>query len=223
MNIIRGIPMGTELLYYLSGLALLDTLSPTIIGVTLLLILNGQRNITSKLFAYLLTIAVLYFALGIALMLGFTYILDAFSTFLQHTIISRTLFSIGVILFVASFFVPANKKRTFPVPKTESILSIILIGITTFLIEAGTAFPYFAAIGLMTTNGLLFYQWLPALAAYTIIMILPAGLIFFGYRVLGRWFHRTLIILSNKLSEHSNSTLSWVLCIVGLILILNTV
>ncbi|MHC8520900.1 GAP family protein [Rossellomorea sp. H39__3] len=146
--------MGTELLLYLGGLALLDTLSPTIIGVTLYLLLGNQPRTASRLFVYLSTVAILYVVLGIIMMLGFTSILDAFSSLTEHVIVSRTLFAIGVILFIASFFIPTNKKRTIPLPKTESLLSITIIGLTTFVIEAGTAFPYFAAIGLMTSEGI---------------------------------------------------------------------
>ncbi|VXB14314.1 conserved membrane hypothetical protein [Bacillus sp. 349Y] len=215
--------MGTELLLYLGGLALLDTLSPTIIGVTLYLLLGNQPRTASRLFVYLSTVAILYVALGIVMMLGFTSILDAFSSLTEHVIISRTLFAIGVILFIASFFIPTNKKRTIPLPKTESLLSITLIGLTTFLIEAGTAFPYFAAIGLMTSEGVPLYLWLPALIVYTFIMVLPAILILIGYRLMGKWLEGPLEKLRLKLAEHSNSALSWVMCIVGVVLILNTI
>ncbi|MTH54550.1 hypothetical protein GKZ89_14190 [Bacillus mangrovi] len=215
--------MGTELLLYLGSLALLDTLSPTIIGVTLFLLLRNKSGIASRLFTYLLTVATLYAALGIGLMLSFTFILDAFSSLTEHVIVTRTLFGIGVILFTLSFFIPASKKRYIPVPKTESLLSIILIGLTTFLIEAGTAFPYFAAIGLMTSEELPMYQWLPALIVYTLVMVLPAVLLFIGYRLLRKWLEGPLERLRMKLTEQSNSVLSWVMCIVGILLILNTI
>lgn len=215
--------MVTEFLLYLGGLALLDTLSPTIIGVTLFLLLGNKPRVASRLFTYLLTVITLYVVLGIVLMLGFTFILDAFSSLIEHVIVSRILFGIGVILFVASFFIPTNKKRAIPVQKTESLLSVILIGLTTFLIEAGTAFPYFAAIGLMTSEGLPLYQWLPALIVYTFVMVLPAVLLFIGYGLLGKWVEGPLERLRVKLTQDSNSALSWVMCVVGVVLILNTI
>lgn len=214
--------MGTELLIYLSGLALLDTLSPTIIGVTLFLILTDNKNSTSRLFSYLFTVVILYFSLGIVMMLGLNYIIEVFSNIFQNKIFSWVVFIIGMILFVASFFIPTNKKGNIPKPKTQSILSIILIGITTFLIEAGTALPYFAAIGLLTTNDIPFFQWLPIIAAYNIIMILPGIIIFLGYKIFGKSINSTLVNLRNKISSSSNSALSWIMCIVGLILIFNT-
>lgn len=214
--------MGTDILVYIGGLALLDTLSPTIVGVTLYLILTNKRNLTSRLFIYLFTVALLYFSLGVAMMLGLNYIIETFSNIFQNKVFSWIIFIVGVILFVGSFFIPTNKKNNIPKPKTQSISSIIFIGITTFLIEASAAFPYFAAIGLLTTNNIPTYQWLPIIATYNIIMVLPALLIFLGYKLFGSWINSKLVNLHHKLSNTSNSALSWIMCIVGLILIFNT-
>lgn len=215
--------MGTDLLIYLGGLALLDTLSPTIIGVTLFLILTDNKNLTSRLFSYVFTVMILYFSLGIVMMLGLNFINEAFSNIFQNKIFNWVIFIIGMFLIVASFLIPTNnKKSSIPKPKTQSIFSIVVIGITTFLIEAGTALPYFAAIGLLTTNDMPVYQWLPIIAAYNIIMILPAIFIFLGNKLFGNWINSTLVNLRNKISSSSNSALSWTMCIVGLILIFNT-
>ena len=215
--------MGTDILIYLGGLALLDTLSPTIIGVTLFLVLTYNKNLASRLLAYLFTVVLLYFSLGIIMMLGLNYIMEAFSNIFQNKIFSWVIFIIGVILFTASFFIPANKKSNIPKPKTQSIFSIIIIGVTTFIIEAGTALPYFAAIGLLSTIDITFYQWLPIIAAYNIIMVLPALLIILGYKLFGKLIKPTLFNLRNKISSSSSSALSWIMCIVGVILIFYTI
>lgn len=215
--------MGTDILIYLGGLALLDTLSPTIIGVTLFLVLTDNKNLTSRLLAYLLTVGLLYFSLGIIMMLGLNFILETFSNIFQNKIVSWGIFIVGVILFTASFFIPANKKSNIPKPKTQSIFSIIIIGITTFIIEAGMALPYFAAIGLLTTTDMPFYQWLPIIAVYNIIMVLPALLLFLGYKLFGKWINPTLVNLRHKVSSGSSSALSWMICIVGVIVIFYTI
>ncbi|MGE7688432.1 GAP family protein [Lysinibacillus sp. NPDC097214] len=215
--------MGTDILIYLGGLALLDTLSPTIIGVTLFLVLTDKKNLTSRLLAYLFTVVLLYFSLGIIMMLGLNFIIETFSNIFQNKIFSWLIFIVGVILFTASFFIPANKKSNIPKPKTQSIFSIIIIGVTTFIIEAGMALPYFAAIGLLTTIDLPFYQWLPIIAAYNFIMVLPALLIFLGYKLFGKWINPTLVNLRNKITSSSSSALSWIMCIVGVILIFYTI
>lgn len=215
--------MGIDILIYMGGLALLDTLSPTIIGVTLYLVLTDNKNLTTRLLAYLFTVALLYFSLGILMMFGLNYLMEAFTNVFQNKIFSWVIFIIGMILFISSFFVPANKKSNIPKPKSQSILSIIFIGFITFIIEAGTALPYFAAIGLLTSIDIPFYQWIPIIAAYNIIMILPALLIFLGYRLFGKSINHTLVKLRNKISSSSNSVLSWIMCIVGAILIFYTI
>jgi len=215
--------MGTDIFIYLGGLAFLDTLSPTIIGVTLFLVLTDNKNLTSRLLAYLFTVVLLYFSLGIVMMLGLNIIIEAFSNIFQNKIFSWVIFIIGGILFTASFFIPVNKKSNIPKPKTQSIFSIIIIGVTTFIIEAGTALPYFAAIGLLTTIDIPFYQWIPIIAVYNIIMVLPALLIFLGYKLFGRLISPTLVNLRNKISSSSSSALSWIMCIVGVILIFYTI
>jgi len=215
--------MGTDILIYLGGLALLDMLSPTIIGVTLFLVLTDNKNLTSRLLTYLFTVVLLYFSLGIIMMLGLNFIMEAFSTVFQNKIFSWVIFIIGVILFTASFFIPTNKKSNIPKPKTQSLFSIIIIGVTTFIIEAGMALPYFAAIGLLTTIDIPFYQRVSTIAIYNIIMVLPALLIFLGYKSFGKLINPTLVKLRNKIASSSSSALSWIICIVGVILIFYTI
>lgn len=215
--------MGTDILIYLGGLAFLDTLSPTIIGVTLFLILTDNKNLTSRLLTYLFTVVLLYFSLGIIMMIGLNFIMESFSNIFQNKIFSWGIFIIGVILFITSFFIPANKKSNIPKPKTQSIFSIIIIGITTFIIEAGTALPYFTAIGLLTTIDIPYYQWLPIIAVYNMIMVLPALLIFLVYKLFGKLIKPTLVNLRNKISSSSSSAVSWIMCIVGVILIFYTI
>ncbi|MGN7477597.1 GAP family protein [Solibacillus silvestris] len=215
--------MGINILIYLGGLALLDTLSPTIIGVTLFLVLKDNKNLTTRLLAYLFTVAILYFSLGLIMMSGLNYIIETFSDIFQNRIFSWLIFSIGAILFTASFFIPANKKGNIPEPKTQSYLSIVFIGITTFIIEAGTALPYFTALGLLTTIDIPPYERISIIAGYNIVMILPALLIFLSFKLLNKWINPNLVNLRNKISSSSNSTLSWMMCIVGIILIFYTV
>lgn len=215
--------MGIDTIFYLGGLALLDTLSPTIIGVTLFLILTDNKNLTSRLLSYLFTVAILYFSLGTIMMLSLDYIMETFSNIFQSDYYRWILFGLGIILFVGSYFIPKNRQSNVPKPKTQSIFSMVLIGIATFLIEAGTALPYFAAIGLVTNIDIPFYEKFSIIAVYNIIMILPALIIFLGYKLFSKRINSTLVNLRNKISGSSNSVLSWIMCIVGVILVLYSI
>lgn len=212
----------TELLLLIGGLALLDTLSPSTLGVTVYLLLKDKEKLTKRLFVYLLTVAGFYFTVGVLLMLGLGFLLDIISGILQNRIVSWALFIIGAILFSASFFVSVKKKPDLPALKSISILSMVALGFTTSLVEVGTAFPYFAAIGIMTTSNLSWVEWSSILAGYNFIMVLPPFLLFLLYLLFGGWMQKPLEKLRVKIANNTGSALSWIMCIVGVILILNS-
>lgn len=215
--------MSMELLLLIGGLALLDTLSPATIGVTVYLLLTEKEKLTKWLLIYLMTVALLYFLVGVSLMLGLGYLVDTISKILQNRIISWFIFIIGGLLFIASFFVQTKKKQTkLPVPKSKSILSMLTLGFTTFLIEVGTAFPYFASIGLMINSNLSWFEWISILSAYNFIMILPPLLLFTFYLLFSKWITKPLQKLHMKTSNNKGTALSWIMCIVGFILMFNS-
>lgn len=212
----------TELLLLIGGLALLDTLSPSTLGVTVYLLLTDKEKLTKRLFVYLLTVAGVYFTVGVLLMLGLGFLLEIISGIFQNRIVSWAVFIIGAILFSASFFVSVKKKSNLPELKSLSILSMVALGFTTSLVEVGTAFPYFAAIGIMTTSNLSWVEWSSILAGYNFIMVIPPLLLFFLYLLFGRSLQKPLEKLRIKIANNTGSALSWIMCIVGVILILNS-
>lgn len=214
--------MSIELLLSIGGLALLDTLSPATIGVTVYLLLTETKSLASRLVIYLLTVAGFYFSVGVMLMLGMGVLLDSVASLFQSRAVSWVIFIIGVGLFIASFYTPPKGNTELPRPKSKSRLSMVALGFTTALIEVGTAFPYFAAIGLMTTADLTPYQWLPVMSGYNLIMVLPSLILLMLYLLFGRMMQRPLERLQMSIAKQSGSVLSWVLCIVGLILIANS-
>ena len=138
----------------------------------------------------------------------------------QNRIVSWSFFIIGVILFIASFYIPPKKNSEIP-HQNQKHFSMIALGFTTTLIEVGTAFPYFAAIGILTTSNLSLIQWSSILAGYNLIMVLPSLLLFLFYLLFGRWMQKPLERLRMKIANSTGSALSWIMCIVGL-LILNS-
>lgn len=214
--------MTLELLFMVGGLALLDMLSPAALGVTIYLLLTEKERLSSRLMIYLVTVAAFYFSVGVASMLGLDALLATFSSIFKNRIVSWVMLIIGGVLFIASFYYPKSKKTDLPRPKSKSKTSMIALGFTTSLIEVGIAFPYFAAIGLMTTSNLEVFQWLPILVGYNFIMVLPPLILFTLHLLLGRVMQKPLERLQTKLSKHSGSTASWGMCIVGLILVFNS-
>lgn len=122
---------------------------------------------------------------------------------------------IGGALFIGSFFIPAKKKTEPRRPRSHSLRAMFGLGLTSALIEVATALPYFAAIGLMTTAKLNAIQWVPVLAGYNFIMILPPLLLLGLYLLLGRHMRKPLKKLRVKIAQSTGSVLSWVMCIAG--------
>ncbi|MGC6588508.1 GAP family protein [Paenibacillus sp. Dod16] len=215
--------MTLELLLSIGALSLLDMLSPATLGVTVYLLLTERDRLIPRLFIYLFTVAGFYFLIGAALMLGLDAVLQSVSGIFQNRTVSWIMTVVGGVLFVASFFIPTKKTSEPRRPRSKSFGAMIGLGFTTSLLEVATALPYFAAIGLMTTAQLTTVQWMPILAAYNIVMVLPPILLLGLHLVFGRVMQRPLEKLRLKISQSSGSILSWVLCIAGLILVLNSI
>ena len=98
-----------EVLLPVAGLALLDTLSPATLGVTLFVLLSGARSIARPLLAYLGTVALFYFALGCVLMLGLNAALDRLSGLSDNPATGWAMVVLGGGLFAYSWVMPTRK------------------------------------------------------------------------------------------------------------------
>ncbi|WP_082112453.1 GAP family protein [Paenibacillus sp. DMB20] len=215
--------MTIELLLSVGALSLLDTLSPATLGVTVYLLISERDRLVPRLLVYLITVAGFYFFVGVSLMLGLDVVFESVSNVLQNRTVSWLMAIVGGALFIGSFYVTTEKTTEPRRPKSKSIGAMIGLGLTTSLIEVATALPYFAAIGLMTAAQLPIVQWAPILVAYNFIMILPPLLLFGLHLVFGRKMQRPLEKFRIKIAKSSGSALSWIMCIAGLILLLNSI
>ncbi|TNO98546.1 hypothetical protein FH038_04410 [Bacillus sp. CD3-1a] len=193
-----------------------------IVRASLYLLLTDKENLTKRLFVYLFTVVGFYFAVGVSLMLGLDFLFKIISDVFQNRIVSWSFFIIGVTLFIASFYIPPKKNSEIPSPKSKSIFSMIALGFTTTFIEAGTAFPYFTAIGILTTSNLSWIEWSSILAGYNFIIVLPSLVLFLFCLLFGRWMQKPLERLRMKIANSTGPALSWIMCIVGFFLILNS-
>lgn len=214
--------MSSSLLYMIGGLAVLDMLSPTALGVTVYMLLNDTRKIASRLFVYLLTIGSIYFACGLVLMFGLEYVLNFLKDALQSKLLNWIIFLIGLFLLIGSFYVPKQNGKSPVIPASAGILTMFGLGITTALLEMGMAIPYFAAIGLMVTADLAVWEWLPILIGYNVLMLIPPIVLYVLHLLFAGWLQKPLKALRNKLNSSKDSPLSWGMSIIGVILMLNT-
>lgn len=222
--------MGLDVILPVYGLALLDTLSPATIGISIYLLLTAGSRVPRLLLTYLATVALFYFCLGAALMAGLGAVVDS----LGDAVNSRSAYlvqaAIGVALFIGCWFVPTKKKDGYDTGRRErragraqTIPAAVGLGVTTGLLEAATALPYLAAIGLMTSAGLSAAQWAPLLAGYTMIMVLPGVVLFAAWRIAGERARPRLERLRDWLRANSGEALAWIMGIAGVLLVRDAV
>ncbi|GII93450.1 GAP family protein [Sinosporangium siamense] len=213
--------MTTALLLTLIALALVDSTSFGTLGIPVYMLVAGDRPRTSRLFVYLGTLTIFYFLVGVALLLGLSVFMENYGDLLRSPAAYWVQFAIGVGLFVLSFrFTPerlakkGKPQRTFT-PPVGGAKAMVLLALTAGLVEVATMAPYLAAIGMMRGASLTLTQSLPLLAAYVLLMIVPA-LLLMGLRgVAGVWLEPLLIKIRDWLAKNSVSMIGWALAIVG--------
>jgi cytochrome c biogenesis protein CcdA len=210
----------TELVLTLGVLALVDSTSFGTLGIPAYLLLASDRSPAGRLLVYLATVTVFYFGVGVALMLGLSTALDVFDEALRSRTASWIQLAIGVGLFLLSFRFDSKRRKEKEGPgRWEPRLggpgAMVLLGLTAALLEVATMVPYLGAIGFMTASDLPAATWVPLLAGYVVVMILPP-LVLLGVRTVARgWLDPKLERLRAWMRRHSASAIGWTLGIVG--------
>jgi len=213
--------MNIEMLLLIGTLALLDMFSPSIIGVSVYVLLVAKKQQIRLLLTYLMTVGLFYFSTGIFLMLGLGVIFNPISNLLDSYSARLIMTIVGGILFIGSWLVPKRKANGSPKPKSLHVSSMVALGFTTSILEVATALPYFAAIGILTSNQIVFYEWLPLLAGYNLVMIAPGIILLCLHLLFRRFMNKPLRKIQTLFDQRTSSTLSWIMFFVGLILLIN--
>ncbi|MGI5288147.1 GAP family protein [Nonomuraea polychroma] len=216
--------MTIGLMLALAALAVIDSTSFGTLVIPIYLLLASERSRVARLLIYLGTIAAFYFLVGVALMLGLSAAMENFGDALRSRPAYWVQLVLGVGLFALSYkFDPKRRaklgkpERRFE-PRVGGPRVMVLLALTAGVVEVATMVPYLAAVGIMTTSGLPTGQWLPLLAGYVLIMIVPP-LALMGLRaVAASWLEPKLERLRAWLTKHSASMVSWSIAIVGFLL-----
>lgn len=236
----------TQTIVALGGLALLDSLNPSALVVTIYL-LTRERP-APAVAAYLAGIFVTYTAIGIILMLGLDVLLTTFQQALWGPAAYglRGAVGIGLLLYIgmrprpgrdgngpgtdldtASIGTDFETARRPPfVPKSARVAGwagLFALGAVVTLFELTTAMPYMAAIGLLTYLQWPVAQWVGALVAYNVVFILPP-LVLLGVSVVwGARFRPRLAAWRNRIerSRRGWGITGWLVGIIGLLLVLD--
>jgi hypothetical protein len=226
----------STLLATLIALALVDSTSFGTLLVPLWLMTApgeaGRPLRARRVATFLLVVAGFYLAVGAALLLGGTAVLDALGSVdlpPSATTVARWLqLALGVALFAASFRFGGRRGsagsagaarllrwRDRAVRGDGSARALVLLALAAAGLEVATMLPYLGAIGLLASSELTTPARLVVLAAYCLVMIGPA-LALLALRVALRdRVEGGLRRLSGWLERAGGEATAWVLGIAG--------
>lgn len=208
----------TGSLLTLLGLALLDSVNPSALMMTLYLLTTSSY--LPKVLVYLATIFTVYLAIGILLMLGLNVLFSRVEDILNSPVAYGIQGVIGALMLLYALLAPDKPPRE-PVrlPLSQDLGAMVLLGATVTVIELPTALPYFAAITVLTNLQLPVVQWLSVLLVYNVIFILPPLLLLGVYRLFGARVRARFERYRERLQGTSRNAWLWIAGIVGFLLL----
>jgi cytochrome c biogenesis protein CcdA len=198
----------------LLALALVDSINPSAIVVTLYLLSRGR--VAAQVLTYVAAIFLTYLTLGVMLTLGIDAVLLSLRTAGGGRLGYIVQSLIGLAMLVYAIRAPTTAKSAPRVePSASTYAALALLGVTVTTMELPTAVPYFGAIAILTTADLPMAQWLPLLVVYNAIFVLPPVLLLVGHVVLGNRLDTRYADLRERLQAGARETMLWIFGLVG--------
>ena len=198
----------------LFALALVDSINPSAIVVTLYLLSGGR--VPAQIVVYVAAIFLTYLTLGVMMMSGIDALLPSLETPGSGRLGLIVQGLIGLALLLYAIRAPATAKAAPRVePSANSYAALALLGVTVTTMELPTAVPYFGAIALLTTADLPMARWLPLLVLYNAIFVLPPVLLLVGHIVFGGRLDARYADLRGQLQAGARETMLWIFGLVG--------
>lgn len=201
----------------LLGLALLDSINPSALAVTMYLMFAG-RPFAAKVLTYVGAVFASYLGLGVLLMLG----LNSVRGYLESPLAYVIQGIVGVVLLAYAVFAPDKSRvadKDVREPRSLNFGAVFLLGVTVTVVEFSTAFPYLGAVALMTNAGLSSMQWMPILSVYNAIFVAPPLLLLVAYSLFGSRLEGRFEKLRERFASGSRETMLWIAGIVGFLLL----
>lgn len=227
----------------LALLALVDSTSFGTLLIPVWLLMAPGRPRPARVLVYLGTVAILYLAIGLAVMLGAGLALDRFGDALTSRPAYVVQILLGAALFALSFrfdrtHVEARRRRQEAEGKggrlsrwreralaadgaPSGILPLTGLALGAVSLEVATMLPYLAAIGLLASSGLAPAATVSLLAAYCLVMVLPALVLLVARTTAARAVEPLLRRLDAWLTRNAEEMTGWVLAVLGVLLVVD--
>jgi hypothetical protein len=198
-------------------LALIDSINPSAIVVTLyLLSVTGPRALVHVL-VYVGAIFVTYLLLGVTMVLGLESLLPSLGSVLSGStgLVVQSLVGLGLLVYSLTASSKGESSPAVPRPSASTYAALVMLGVTVTAMELPTAIPYLAAIALITEAGLPFRSWAPLLGIYNVIFVLPPLALLVGHLVLQGRLTESYAAIRQRLESGARETALWIAGLVG--------
>lgn len=222
----------------LAGLAVLALVDSTSFGTLLIpvwfLLVPGRVRV-ARLLVFLATLVAFYLAVGLALLAGAGALLEGGAAALEGPAPTTVQLVLGAGLLLGSFAVGPRKGPDGERRPSGRLLrwrervmtadggaatygAVAVLALTAAVLELATMLPYLAATGLIASSGLGATQQAAVLAAYCVVMVLPALALLAVRLVAHRLVAAPLARLGAWIERTGSETTAWVIGIVGFLL-----
>lgn len=206
----------------LLAFALLDSINPSAIVVTLYLLSGGRAP--AQIAVYIAAIFLTYLTLGIMMMSGIEALLPSVGIMAGGRLGFIVQGLLGLAMLVYALRAPAAAKSAPRVePSVTSYAALALVGVTVTTMELPTAVPYFGAIALLTAADIPMAQWLPLLILYNAVFVLPPVLLLLGHVLFGRRVDAQYTAIRNRVQAGAREATLWIFGLVGGALLFSSV
>jgi cytochrome c biogenesis protein CcdA len=201
-------------LFSLLALAVVDSINPSAIAVTLYLL--SRERAAARVAVYIAAIFVTYLTLGTVMLSGLDALLPSLGGVFDGRIGFIVQGLVGLTMLLYAFRAPSGAT---PAPRAEpgaaSYAALALLGVTVTAMELPTAVPYLGAIALLTSSALPIAGWLPLLVLYNVVFVLPPLLLLAGHAVFGQRLAARYAALRERIQAGAHETMLWIFGLVG--------
>jgi cytochrome c biogenesis protein CcdA len=194
-------------------LALVDSINPSAIVVTLLLLSTAGSRAHVQVPVYVGTFFTTYLLIGVLMVLGLGALLPSVSE--EAGFVIQALIGLVLLAYGLTGSRRPDSAPTAARPSAGSYAALVLLGVTVTVMELPTAVPYLGAIALISEAELSARAWVPLLVVYNIIFVLPPLALLAGHLLLKDRLAQSYAALTERLERGARDTAQWIAGLVG--------